>query len=163
MGDCYYETIAFVANNCRFNWNGSEKIMASLNKVTLIGRLGKDPEVRRTQTGDAITNLSIATSEKYKDKKTGQYVENTEWHRVTAFGALAEIMEKYLHKGQEVYIEGSIHTRKWTDASGVEKYSTDIKANSMLMLGDKKDAPPKAEPKHEPKPSNEIIDDDVPF
>jgi single-strand DNA-binding protein len=162
MGDCYYETNANMDSSFGTFRNG-EKIMASLNKVTLIGRLGKDPEVRRTQTGDAITNLSIATSEKYKDKKTGQYVENTEWHRVTAFGSLAEIMEKYLNKGQEVYIEGSIHTRKWTDASGVEKYSTDIKANSMLMLGDKKDSAPRAEPKHEPKPANEIIDDDVPF
>jgi single-strand DNA-binding protein len=162
MGDCYYETNANMYSSFGTFRNG-EKIMASLNKVTLIGRLGKDPEVRRTQTGDAITNLSIATSEKYKDKKTGQYVENTEWHRVTAFGALAEIMEKYLHKGQEVYIEGSIHTRKWTDASGVEKYSTDIKANSMLMLGSKTESMPKPEPKHEPKPSNEIIDDDVPF
>jgi single-strand DNA-binding protein len=162
MGDCYYETNANMYSSFGTFRNG-EKIMASLNKVTLIGRLGKDPEVRRTQTGDAITNLSIATSEKYKDKKTGQYVENTEWHRVTAFGSLAEIMEKYLHKGQEVYIEGSIHTRKWTDASGVEKYSTDIKANSMLMLGSKTESMPKPEPKHEPKPSNEIIDDDVPF
>jgi single-strand DNA-binding protein len=162
MGDCYYETNANMDSSFGTLRNG-EKIMASLNKVTLIGRLGKDPEVRRTQTGDAITNLSLATSEKYKDKKTGQYVENTEWHRVTAFGSLAEIMEKYLHKGQEVYIEGSIHTRKWTDASGVEKYSTDIKATSMLMLGSKTESMPKAEPKHEPKPSNEIIDDDVPF
>jgi len=136
--------------------------MASLNKVTLIGRLGKDPEVRRTQSGDAITNISLATSEKYKDKKTGNYVENTEWHRVTAFGPLAEIMEKYLHKGQEVYIEGSIHTRKWTDASGVEKYSTDIKASSMLMLGAKTESTPKVEPKHDPQPAP-AIDDDIPF
>jgi len=140
-----------------------KKIMASLNKVTLIGRLGKDVEIRRTQSGDAIANLSLATSEKYKDKKTGNYVENTEWHRISAFGALAEIMEKYLHKGQEVYIEGSIHTRKWTDASGVEKYSTDIKATSMLMLGAKTDAPPKVEPKHEPQPAADIDSDDIPF
>ena len=162
MGDCYYETNANMVSSFGTLRNG-EKIMASLNKIQIIGRLGKEVEIRRTQAGDAIANLSIATSEKYKDKKTGQYVENTEWHRVSAFGALAEIMEKYLHKGQEVYIEGSIHTRKWTDASGVEKYSTDIKASSMLMLGDKKDSAPRAEPKHEPKPANEIIDDDVPF
>jgi single-strand DNA-binding protein len=136
--------------------------MASLNRVQIIGRLGKDPEVRRTQSGDAVANLSIATSEKYKDKKTGNYVENTEWHRVSAFGPLAEIMEKYLHKGQEVYIEGSIHTRKWTDTSGVEKYSTDIKATSMLMLGAKTDATPKAEPKHEPQKDSDI-DSDIPF
>ena len=137
--------------------------MASLNRVQIIGRLGKDPEVRRTQSGDAVANLSIATSDKYKDKKTGNYVENTEWHRVSAFGPLAEIMEKYLHKGQEVYIEGSIHTRKWTDASGVEKYSTDIKANSMLMLGAKTDQTQKVEPKHDPQPAADMDSDDIPF
>ena len=137
--------------------------MASLNKVQIIGRLGKAVELRRTQSGDAIANLSIATSDKYKDKKTGQYVETTEWHRVSAFGALAEIMEKYLQKGQEVYIEGSIHTRKWTDASGVEKYSTDIKASSMMMLGGKTDQTQKVEPKHDPLPAADIDSDDIPF
>lgn len=136
--------------------------MASLNKVTLIGRLGKDPMTRRTQAGDAITSLSLATTEKYKDKKTGQYVENTEWHRISAFGSLAEIMEKYLVKGQEVYIEGSLHTHKWTDSSGVEKYSTEVKATVMLMLGSKADQTQKVEPKHDPQPAADI-DSDIPF
>lgn len=112
--------------------------MASVNKVILLGRLGKDPEVRRMQSGDAVCNFSLATSDKYKDKTSGEYKENTEWHNVTAYGKLAEIIERYLKKGSEVYIEGSLHSQKWTDASGVEKYKTFIKANEMVMLGGNK-------------------------
>ena len=136
--------------------------MASLNKVMIIGRLGKDPEIRRTASGDAVANVSLATSEKYKDKTSGEMKEITEWHNVTAFGKLAEIMEKYLHKGGEVYIEGQIKSQKWTDASGVEKYKTFIKAETMLMLGAKQEG--NKPPKPAPTPQTTAdIDDDIPF
>lgn len=105
-----------------------------INKVILVGNLGNDPEVRYAQSGAAITTLSVATSESWKDKD-GQQQERTEWHRVKAFGRLAEIMGEYLKKGRQVYIEGSLRTEKYTDKNGVEKYSTDIIADQMQMLG----------------------------
>ena len=98
----------------------------SVNKVILIGNLGKDPEVRSTQNGGKVANLSIATSESWRDKATGEKKEKTEWHRVVIFGNLAEIAEKYLKKGSKVYVSGSLQTRKWTDQSGTEKYSTEV-------------------------------------
>ncbi|HEV2651093.1 MAG TPA: single-stranded DNA-binding protein [Rhizomicrobium sp.] len=99
----------------------------SLNKVTLIGNLGKDPEVRRMTSGDPIVNLSIATSETWRDKSSGERKEKTEWHRVVIFNKnLADVAEKYLRKGSKVYLEGSLQTRKWTDKDGVEKYSTEV-------------------------------------
>ena len=109
--------------------------MASLNKVQLIGNLGRDPETRYMPSGDAVTNFSIATTEKWKDKQSNEMKEATEWHRISMFGKLAEIAAQYLKKGSQVYIEGSLKTRKWTDAAGVEKYSTEIKADTMKMLG----------------------------
>ena len=105
-----------------------------INKVILVGNLGNDPEVRYSQSGSAITTLSVATSESWKDKD-GNQQERTEWHRVKAFGRLAEIMGEYLKKGRQVYIEGSLRTEKYTDKNGVEKYSTDIIADEMQMLG----------------------------
>ncbi|HQZ32618.1 MAG TPA: single-stranded DNA-binding protein [Arenimonas sp.] len=105
-----------------------------INKVILVGNLGNDPEVRYSQSGSAITTLSVATSESWKDKD-GNPQERTEWHRVKAFGRLAEIMGEYLKKGRQVYIEGSLRTEKYTDKNGVEKYSTDIIADEMQMLG----------------------------
>ena len=108
--------------------------MASVNKVILVGNLGKDPEVRYLPSGDPVANVTIATSSKYKSK-TGEMVEETEWHRVTFFGKLAEIVGQYLKKGRSVYVEGRIKTRKYTDKDGVEKYATDIIANEMQMLG----------------------------
>jgi len=105
-----------------------------INKVILVGNLGNDPEVRYAQSGSAITTLSVATSESWKDKE-GNQQERTEWHRVKAFGRLAEIMGEYLKKGRQVYIEGSLRTEKYTDKNGVEKYSTDIIADEMQMLG----------------------------
>lgn len=108
--------------------------MASINKVILIGNLGRDPEVRYMPDGAAITNITIATSSKYKNK-SGEMVEETEWHRVTFFSRLAEIAGEYLKKGRSVYIEGRLKTRKYTDKDGVEKYATDIIANEMQMLG----------------------------
>jgi single-strand DNA-binding protein len=108
--------------------------MAAVNKVILVGNLGKDPEVRYTADGAAITKVSIATTSKYKNK-SGDMVEETEWHRVTFFGRLAEIAGEYLKKGRSVYVEGRLKTSKYTDKDGVEKYSTDIIANEMQMLG----------------------------
>lgn len=108
--------------------------MASVNKVILVGNLGRDPEVRYTAEGMAMCNLSVATTHQWKDK-TGERREETEWHRVNMFGRLAEIAGEYLKKGRSVYIEGRIRTRKYTDNSGVEKYSTEIVADQMQMLG----------------------------
>ena len=105
-----------------------------INKVIIVGNLGNDPEVRYSQSGAAITTISVATSESWKDKN-GEQQERTEWHRVKFFGRLAEIAGEYLKKGRQVYIEGSLRTEKYTDKSGVEKYSTDIIANEMQMLG----------------------------
>ena len=99
----------------------------SVNKVILVGNLGKDPEVRRMQSGDPVVNLSLATSETWRDKSSGERKEKTEWHRVVIFNKnLAEVAEKYLRKGSKVYVEGSLQTRKWTDKDGAEKYSTEI-------------------------------------
>jgi len=108
--------------------------MASVNKVILIGNLGRDPETRYTTGGDAVTNLRIATTEAWKDK-SGEKQEKTEWHTVVLFGRLAEIAGEYLKKGRPVYIEGRLQTRKYTDKEGVEKYSTEIVADRMQLLG----------------------------
>ena len=109
--------------------------MASINKVILVGNLGRDPEVRYTPDNNAITNISIATTDRYKDKNTGEQKEITDWHRVVFFNRLAEIAGEYLKKGSQVYIEGRLRTRKWTDQSGVDKYTTEIIADQMQMLG----------------------------
>jgi len=106
-----------------------------VNKVILVGRLGKDPETRYTPSGAAVTNFSLATSEQWKDKNTGEKQEKTEWHNIVVFGKLAEICGEYLKKGAECYIEGSLNTEKWTDKSGNDRYTTKIKANEMQMLG----------------------------
>ena len=98
----------------------------SVNKVILIGNLGKDPEIRTMQNGGKVANLSLATSESWKDKSTGERKEKTEWHRVVIFGNLADIAERYLKKGSKVYVSGSLQTRKWTDQSGAEKYTTEV-------------------------------------
>ena len=109
--------------------------MASVNKVIIIGNLGKDPEVRYAPSGSAICTLAIATSRQWKDKTSGERQEETEWHRVTLFDRQAEVASEYLKKGRSVYIEGRLKTRKWTDKEGVERYSTDIIANEMVLLG----------------------------
>src|SRR5207253_5976549 len=113
--------------------------MASVNKVILIGNLGRDPETRYTTGGDAVTNLNIATSEQWKDK-SGEKQERTEWHRVVLFGRQAEVAGEYLKKGRSVYIEGRLQTRKYTDKEGVEKYSTEIVADRMQLLGSREGA-----------------------
>ena len=120
--------------------------MASVNKVIIVGNLGRDPEVRFTPNGDSITNVTIATTDTWKDKATGEKKEATEWHRVVFFGKLAEIAGQYLKKGRQVYVEGALRTRKWTDKEGQERYTTEIVANEMKMLGSREgmsDAPPR--------------------
>ena len=109
--------------------------MASVNKVILVGNLGRDPEIRYAPSGDAIRNISIATTDTWKDKQSGEKREATEWHRVVFFGRLAEIAGQYLKKGRAVYVEGRLQTRKWQDQNGQDRYTTEIRANEMQMLG----------------------------
>ena len=108
--------------------------MASVNKVILIGNLGRDPEVRYLPSGDAVANFSVATTEKWKDKN-GEMQEQTEWHRIAFFGRQAEICGEYLRKGSSVYVEGRLQTRKWTDKDGNERYTTEVRGDRMQMLG----------------------------
>src|SRR5574337_137826 len=115
--------------------------MASVNKVIIIGNLGRDPEVRSFDNGDSIANVTVATTDKWRDKQSGEAREATEWHRVTFFGKLAEIVGKYLYKGSPVYIEGSLRTREYTDKDGNKRHVTEIRADRMQMLGSKPDAP----------------------
>jgi single-strand DNA-binding protein len=161
--------------------------MASVNKVILIGNLGKDPEIRYAPSGSAICNVTIATSRVTKDKSSGERQEQTEWHRVVMFDRLAEIAGEYLKKGKSVYIEGRLQTRKWTDKEGVERYSTEIIANEMTMLGGREGgsgggdetgearaaaprgpAPARSAPAARPAPTKsstgfDDMDDDIPF
>jgi single-strand DNA-binding protein len=109
--------------------------MASVNKVIIVGNLGADPETRYTPGGDAVTNIRVATTDKWKDKASGEMKEATEWHRIAFFGRLAEVAGEYLKKGSQVYVEGSLRTRKWQDKDGQDRYSTDIRADVMQMLG----------------------------
>ena len=152
--------------------------MASVNKVILIGNLGKDPETRYMPNGDAVTNITLATTETWKDKN-GEKQEKTEWHRVTFYRKLAEIAGEYLKKGRPVYVEGRLETRKWTDKAGVERYTTDIIASDMNMLGSKPgsagyEAPDREEVGFAPSTSSskapaksssgfDDMDDDIPF
>lgn len=146
--------------------------MASLNKVQIIGNLGRDPEMRSFPSGDQIASVTIATTEKWKDKQSGEMKEATEWHRVQFFGKLADVVGQYLRKGSQVYVEGSLRTRKWTDKDGVEKYATEVRADQMLMLGSKPEsapaprqaAPAKSPLAPPPRASGfDDMDDDIPF
>lgn len=143
--------------------------MATVNKMILVGHLGRDPETRHMPNGDAVCTVSVATSETWKDKTTGERKEATEWHRVIFFGRLAEIADQYLHKGAAIYVEGSLRTRKWTDKSGVERYSTEIRADMMKMLGGKGDEESQSpEQKSQPKAANPsgdngFAEDEIPF
>ena len=114
--------------------------MASVNKVILVGNLGKDPEIRYMTNGEAVANVSIATSESWKDKATGEKKEITEWHRLVFYRKLAEIVGQYLKKGSTVYVEGRIRTRKWQDKEGQERYTTEIEVTDMQMLGGRQNA-----------------------
>lgn len=138
-----------------------------LNQAQIIGYIGRDPETRYLPSGDAVTNFSIATTDKWKDKSTGEQKEATEWHRINAFGKLAEICGQYLKKGSLVYVCGKITTRKWTDQNGVEKYSTEIKCEEMKMLGGRPDGTQSTPPtprETAPAPGSVgDMDDDIPF
>ena len=152
--------------------------MASVNKVILVGNLGRDPETRYTTSGEAVTNVSVATTDTWKDK-SGEKQERTEWHRVAFFGKLAEIAGEYLKKGSQVYIEGRLQTRKWQDKEGQDKYTTEIVADRMQMLGSRagsgagggQDAPTERERSASsakpsgaaPKKNVDDLDDDIPF
>lgn len=131
------------------------------NLVILIGNIGKDPEVRYSADGAAITNITLATSEEWKDKNTGAKQERTEWHRVVFFGKLAEIAGQYLKKGSQVYVEGAIRTRKWTNQEGKDQYTTEIVASDMQMLGGKGESKPDAVAPVANDPDR--FDDDIPF
>jgi single-strand DNA-binding protein len=145
----------------------------SVNKVTLIGNLGKDPDVRRTNAGDPIVHLSVATSESWRDKATGERKERTEWHRVVIFNEnLGKVAEQYLRKGAKVYLEGQLQTRKWTDKDGAERYSTEVVLQrfrgELVMLdsrGDSGGAPARTSASSEPATSFERneMDDEIPF
>ena len=151
--------------------------MASVNKVILVGNLGADPETRYLPSGDPVTNLRLATTDSWKDKASGERKEATEWHRVVLFRRLAEIAGQYLKKGSQVYIEGRIRTRKWQDKDGQERYTTEIEAEEMKMLGSRQgqgepsyggDAPAPSYGGAKPaaaakKPSFDDMDDDIPF
>lgn len=155
--------------------------MASVNKVILVGNLGRDPETRYSPDGAAITNVTLATSDRWKDKASGEMKEATEWHRVVFFGRLAEIAGEYLKKGRSVYVEGRLRTRKWTDKDGHERYTTEIVADNMQMLGsregmgggdfDDSAAPARgaggrdsgSRPAPRPAPNIAEMDDDIPF
>ena len=150
--------------------------MASVNKVILVGNLGRDPEVRYMPDGGAITNVSIATTDTWKDKASGEKKEATEWHRVSTFGRLAEICGEYLKKGSQVYIEGKLRTRKWQDKEGQDRYTTEIVADAMQMLGSRsgmgggepremREAPAAGESRPAKKPAGQFqdMDDDIPF
>ena len=159
--------------------------MASVNKVILVGNLGRDPEMRYLPSGEAVANLAIATTDKFKNKQ-GEMVEQTEWHRVSFFGRTAEVCGQYLKKGGQVYVEGSIRTRKYTDKDGIEKYATEIRGDRMQMLGgrsgggmaDMDDGMDQSAPQQRSQPSKapaqapaqrpassgfDDMDDDIPF
>ena len=153
-----------------------------VNKVIIMGTLGQDPEVKYTPSGAAVCNLSVATSEQWKDKQTGEKKEQTEWHRIVLFGKVAEIAGEYLRKGSQAYFEGQLRTRKWTDQAGVEKYTTEIVVNvggTMQLIGGKKEADttggnnkqqsgwgkpqqPGNKPSQQP-PNSPPMEDDIPF
>ena len=148
--------------------------MTSVNKVILIGNLGADPESRFAPSGDAVCNIRVATSETWKDKSTGERKEAVEWHRVSFYGKLAEIASQYLRKGSQVYIEGSLRTKKWQDQSGQDRYSTEIRADELKMLGkrdgDQQQPAPAQQPRQAaaPRPAPQPsafgdFDDQIPF
>jgi len=143
-----------------------------VNKVILVGNLGKDPDVRYMPSGSAVANVTLATSESWKDKQTGEKQERTEWHNIAFFGRLAEIAGEYLKKGSQVYVEGSLRTRKWQDKSGNDRYTTEVIANEMQMLGSRggggsmptKESPPSASQSAGAAGSSGAeFEDDIPF
>ena len=143
-----------------------------VNKAIIVGTLGQDPDVKYTATGSPVVNISVATNESWKDKQTGEQVEKTEWHRIVIFGKLAEIAAQYLKKGSQAYFEGKIQTRKWQDKEGHDRYSTEIVANEMQMLGGRPSSgsvpfePPSQQTSKPKAPEAAPVDDgfdDIPF
>lgn len=149
-----------------------------VNKAIILGTMGQDPEVRYTPNGAAVATISVATNEQWTDKKTGEKQEHTEWHRVVFFSRLAEVVQQYMSKGSQIYIEGRIRTNKWQDKEGKDRYTTEIIANEMQMLGSKGDRStadfdpsptpttskaPATPPATSAVPSNDDFDDDIPF
>ncbi len=162
--------------------------MASVNKVIIVGNLGRDPETRYMPNGEAVTNIAVATTDTWKDKQTGEKKEQTEWHRITFYRRLAEVAGQYLKKGSQVYIEGRLQTRKWTDKENIERYTTEIIADTMQMLGSRQgmgggsamdddysagsapataprqnSAPARQSAPSKPAPNFSDMDDDIPF
>ena len=151
--------------------------MASVNKVIIVGNLGADPETRYLPSGEAVANIRVATTDRWKDKASGEMKEATEWHRVSFFGRLAEVVGEYLKKGSQVYVEGQLRTRKWQDKEGQDRYSTEIRADVMQMLGRREGggearepSAPRSEPRAEAKPAAkkpagkfDDMEDDIPF
>ena len=151
--------------------------MASVNKVIIVGNLGADPETRYLPSGEAVANIRVATTETWKDKQSGEKKEATEWHRISFFGRLAEIAGEYLKKGSQVYVEGSLRTRKWQDKDGQDRYTTEIRGDVMKMLGRRegggdpraepamqsKAAEPKAAGAKKPAGKFDDLEDDIPF
>ena len=148
--------------------------MASINKVILIGNLGRDPENRYLPSGEQVTSIAVATTDRWRDKASGEQKEQTEWHRISFFGKLAEIAGQYLKKGSQVYIEGRLRTRKYTDKEGIDRYATEIIADTMQMLGSRQDGQESTgrnkyaeqtgrdAPSQRPAPMSDM-DDDIPF
>nr|DAS84895.1 MAG TPA: Single strand binding protein [Bacteriophage sp.] len=150
--------------------------MAGINKVIIVGFLGNDPDVRTMPAGDLVVNISVATSESWTDKNTGEKKEVTEWHRIVIYRKLAEIAAQYLHKGSQVYIEGRLKTRKWQDNNGQDRYSTEIQCDNLQMLGGRnqdaaQNQPPKQQDKQQKaqskpqqsEPPMDAFDDNIPF
>jgi single-strand DNA-binding protein len=152
--------------------------MSSVNKVILVGNLGADPETRYLANGDAVCNIRIATADRVKDKASGDYKEYTEWHRIVFFGKLAEVADQYLKKGKQVFVEGRIRTNKWQDKDGNERYTTEIVANELKMLGSRQESGSTAGEGRAPTPASsgagrqasakpsqnfDDMDDDIPF
>lgn len=140
--------------------------MKGVNKAIILGNVGKDPEVRYMPSGEGVANFTVATSEKWRDKQSGEQKERTEWHRCVAFGKLSEIIGQYIRKGSKVYVEGQIQTRKWTDNQGNDKYTTEIKVRELQMLDSRPSgdagAPPSSTPPTSAPPADDF-NDDIPF
>lgn len=149
--------------------------MAGINKVIIVGNLGNDPEIRTMPTGEQVANITVATSESWTDKNTGEKKTQTEWHRIVLYRRLAEITAQYLTKGSQVYIEGRLKTRKWQDSNGQDRYTTEIQGDNLQMLGGRQDAaqnqPPKQQDKQQKaqskpqqsEPPMDAFDDNIPF
>ena len=144
--------------------------MAGINKVIIVGNLGNDPEIRTMPTGEQVANITVATSESWTDKNSGEKKTQTEWHRIVLYRRLAEIAGQYLHKGSQVYVEGRLKTRKWQDSNGQDRYTTEIQGDNLQMLGGRQDEPKQAKPSND-KPNQlsalaeqgDSFDDNIPF